>query len=235
MSDLATWHRVAADEKADSITQLAPPGVETIVEIGCGTGAVLEALDRRGFARRYWGCEPTRELYDAIPRKRIARLVDAEPVPFDQAFNGQSFDLGVLTHVAEHLRTPAVLLAEALSRCSYVLVEVPVEDNIAGRLRVGVKRVLGKSRLDNVPGHVQFFSRRTARALMNHAGGTVLNERAYFPMAPLAASANRPYQQAVVKVGERSSFLGRRYYEHFAMVGAATKFENWNGHYIAPL
>jgi hypothetical protein len=37
-----------------------------------------------------------------------------------------------------------------------------------------------------------------------------------------------------VKVAERSPFLARRYYEHFAMVGAATTFDDWKGHYIAP-
>ena len=85
-TDLPKWHRVAAHEKCDSIVQLAPQGVERIVEIGCGSGAVLEELDRRGFGRSYWACEPTTSLYDAIPDS-ISRLVARSPEPFDAAFS----------------------------------------------------------------------------------------------------------------------------------------------------
>ena len=52
-TDLPKWHRVAAHEKcAEHRFSPAPQGVERIVEIGCGSGAVLEELDRRGRSGR---------------------------------------------------------------------------------------------------------------------------------------------------------------------------------------
>jgi SAM-dependent methyltransferase len=234
-TDLATWHRVAANEKADSIIQLSPAGMERIVDIGCGSGAILEALDQRNFGGSYWGCEPTTDLYEAIPADRISRLVEATPTPFEEAFLDEPlFDLGIMAHVAEHLRTPAVLIAHALERCRYVLVEVPIEDNACGMVRTRAKQLAGRSRLDNVAGHVQFFSRRTARALIHHSGGKVIAERPYFPIAAASGSADHSYQRAVVAVAGASNFFGRRYYEHFAMIATAVRYENWQGHYIAP-
>ncbi len=232
-SEIPAWHRIAAREKAESISRLAPAGTETVVEIGCGSGAVLEELDRLGFAECYWACEPTPELFEAIPRERISRLGEAVEATFDEAFEGRSFDLAILTHVVEHVRAPATLIAEAMDRARFVVIEVPIEDNVAGRARGTIKRMLGQRRLDNPSGHVQFFSRRTARALVHHAGGSVLAERAYFPYAPVAASTEHGYQRAVLAAAH-IEWVGRRYYEHFAMLAGRAGFDHWNGHYVAP-
>jgi SAM-dependent methyltransferase len=233
-TDFASWHRVAAGEKADSITKLAPRGLERIIEIGCGTGAVLEALDRRGFGKYYWACEPTKELYDLISED-LGRLVSKVQATFDQAFPDEAgFDLGIITHVAEHLRTPAGLITQALTRCKYVIVEVPIEDAFIGRNRARVREVMGRPRLQNPSGHVQFFNRSTARALIHHSGGEVIDERAYFPMAPVSALAQKTYQQVVVRVASASECLGRRYYEHFAMLATAVTHDAWYGHLCVP-
>jgi precorrin-6B methylase 2 len=58
-SEVAEWLNVAADEKAASVIHLAPADTKTVVDIGCGSGSVLAALDKRGFAARYWACEPS--------------------------------------------------------------------------------------------------------------------------------------------------------------------------------
>jgi hypothetical protein len=235
ITDLASWHRLAGDEKVETILALAPPRSERIVEIGSGSGAVLEGLDRRGFGSQYWACEPTPHLHDAIPEKNIRRLVATSSEPFDRAFLGEPvFDLGILTHVVEHLRTPAVLLATAMERCRYVVVEVPIEDNILGKARTEVRRLAGRRRIDNVSGHVQFFNRRTARALVAHSGGEVLAERAYFPASGVAGRAGNAYQRTVAKTGSLFPPLGRLYYEHFAMLVRAVRYDDWQGHYIPP-
>jgi SAM-dependent methyltransferase len=234
--DLGAWHRVAAKEKAESIIQLAPPGSNRIVEVGCGTGAVLEALDEAEFGQSYWGCEPDERLCSAIQTDRISRLIEIQPTPFDEAFLDQAdFDLGIITHVAEHLLTPAALVAQLLRRCRYVLMEVPIEDNVLGRLRASIKTRMGKPRLDNPSGHVRFFSRETARALVRHSGGRLLADRPYFPMAPVAANADHGYQRLIVEVASASPFIGRRYYEHYALLATKVAYSDWTGPYTPPL
>jgi SAM-dependent methyltransferase len=232
-TDIARWLNVAADEKAASVIALAPPNVSTVVEIGCGTGALLHALDRQGFADRYWGCEPARNLYDQIPRQQIARLVDVAPTTFDSAFGVETFDLAILSHVLEHLLTPAVLLHEALARARYVLVEVPLEANAAGRARMAVKRASGRDPKMNDAGHVQFFSRNTARLLVRHAGGEVVADHGYFPEAPYREQAVHIYQRAVLASARIG--VARHYYEHFAMLTRRADVGEWDHHYARPV
>lgn len=213
----AAWLDVAAAGKAASIMALAPPEICTVAEVGCGSGAVIRALDERGFAHRYWACEPSRDLFDLIPCADIGRLVSAEPVHFADAFRGLTFDLVILSHVLEHLLSPAVLLHEALLRSKFVILEVPIENNVAGWLRSQLKRARGIDRLDNRAGHVQFFARRTARALVSHAGGKVIASRAYFPVEPYSVQADTVFRKAVL-ASAGAGPLVRRYYEHYTLL-----------------
>ena len=46
-------------------------------------------------------------------------------------------------------------------------------------------------------------------------------------MAAVSGSADRAYQKAVVQMASRSAWLGRRYYEHFAMLVSAVRYDDW--------
>lgn len=231
---IADWLAIAGEEKAESIVSLAPKSTSTVLEIGCGTGAVLEALDRRGFADQYWACEPSTELYAQVQGQNISRLQGLENTTLEHAFGDQTFDLAILSHVVEHLLAPATLIYEALSRASCVLVEVPIEGGPAGRARMAVKRTLGQDPYDNPAGHVQFFSRSSARQLAGHSGGKVVAERGYFPIAPYSAQATSALQKGVVAVAEVAEPVARVYYEHFAMLLSPVTVNDWDHHYAKP-
>jgi SAM-dependent methyltransferase len=231
-AQVAEWLEIAAHEKAASIVGLtAGHEVKEVIEIGTGSGAVLGALDRAGFAERYWACEPTADLLAQM--KPNGRLVEAVPETFDRAFPGKTFDLAILSHVVEHLLAPAPLINEALQRAKLVVVEVPIEGNAAGNARSWVKGRMGSPRVDNMAGHVQFFSRREARELIGHSGGTLLAERGYFPLAPYRASEEHAYQRFVLKAAKVEP-LARLYYEHFAMLCTQTRIASWNHVYAPP-
>ncbi len=232
--EIAQWLDVAGNEKAASIISLAPQNVRSVVEIGCGTGAVLEALDRRGFAERYWACEPQPELFAQIATSKISRLIAASQATFDQAFGNQCFDLAILTHVVEHLLTPAEVVTQALRRARHVFIEIPIEDNPAGWTRAHVRKLLGHDRRDNAAGHVQFFSRHSARKLIEFAGGTILAERGYFPYDSAAASADRLHKKVVLQLATHEA-VGRVYYEHYAMLAQLATIDNWGHHYHKPI
>ena len=227
-SEVAAWLDVAADEKATSVVELAPVGTETVVDIGCGSGSVLAALDRRGFAEKYWACEPSRELADQIPE--IPRLQSVEVSSFEAAFGARQFDLAILSHVVEHVRAPATLIAQALDRAKHVIVEVPIEATFLTRLRNH-----GKDPSDAHPsGHVHFFAESDARKLIRVAGGTVLAERSYFPFSPYRQLAERPSQRLLLVVASHFEGLARLHYEHFALLATARTFPNWQHHYPKP-
>lgn len=232
--DIAEWLAIAGAEKAASIARLAPPEVHNIVEIGCGTGAVLAALDRIGFGQHYWACEPAANLADQIDVDGITRLRDLERTTFDAAFHGRTFDLAVLSHVVEHLLAPADLIHQALHRARYVFIEVPIEQNFSGRVRMEFNRMRGRDQLTHSAGHVQFFSRRSTRLLVRYAGGELLNESGYFPRAPYAAQATRAHRRAVLAVS-RCGPVARAYYEHFAVVAQRAQCPSWDHHYARPV
>lgn len=231
--EIAAWLDIAAEEKADSILRLMPAAtIKSVVEIGCGTGAVLAALGRRNFADEYWACEPAPDLARLIGAQEIPRLRGVATTTFDDAFGGQSFDLAILTHVVEHVLAPAVLLHQALVRARFVLVEVPIEYNLAGRARMVIR---GRSAHTTAhpAGHVQFFSRRSVRLLVGHAGGVMLRQAGYFPRSAYAAQATHMYQRAVLTAA-RYKLPTRAYYEHFAILAQRRKLGAWDHHYAAP-
>jgi SAM-dependent methyltransferase len=165
------WRALGAEGKAWHVIELcARAGLrpESTLEVGCGDGAVLSALYRSGFGGRLQGAEIAQAAVDiawARPEIAAVELYDGERLPLAAG----SVELGVLSHVLEHVRDPAVLLAETARVCRAVVVEVPLEDNVFAR-RPGGRRASVSV------GHLQRFSRRAVHALVAQAGLRVAGE-----------------------------------------------------------
>ena len=161
---LGRWRALGARSKAAHVralcarTKLRP---RTVVEIGCGDGALLAAL--RGFAPVFDGFElsaPAVELARrALPDARRLEPFDGLHVP---AGDG-AYDLAILSHVLEHVPVPGPLLAEAARVAREVIVEVPLEDNRSAR------RPEKREEAASI-GHLHFFSRDDVRELIAGAG-----------------------------------------------------------------
>jgi SAM-dependent methyltransferase len=161
---LGRWRELGARSKAAHVRALcAETGLKprSIVEIGCGDGALLAAL--RGFAPVMDGFElsaPAAELARAaVPEARRIEAFDGAEVP---AGDGE-YDLAVLSHVVEHVLEPAPLIAEAARVAYEVVVEVPLEDNWSGRRP---RNVAESERI----GHLHLFERSDVRELLLEAG-----------------------------------------------------------------
>lgn len=165
------WRALGARAKADHVVELATRAGKrprTLLEVGCGDGALLLELARRGFVARPDGVEISSSAVE-IARRRpelgSVEVFDGERIP---AADG-SYDLGVLSHVLEHVADPGALLAETARACRAVIVEVPLELNLSARRaskRGGAAEV----------GHVQDFDRASARALATDRGLNVATE-----------------------------------------------------------
>jgi SAM-dependent methyltransferase len=167
----ARWRALGALGKADHVIALcARAGMRPrrTLEVGCGDGALLCELRARGFGGALSGVEIT-DAAVAIARERpqiesVARY-DGERLPDTDG----AYDLGILSHVLEHVPNPPALLAEVARACSAVLVEVPLEANVSAR-RAGKREHAAEV------GHLQRLDRDAARAIVARAGLRIVGE-----------------------------------------------------------
>jgi SAM-dependent methyltransferase len=139
-----------------------PGSPRTVAEVGCGDGVLLTLLARRGVGERLHGFEISeRAVAIAAGRPEIERVerFDGAALPAPDG----AYDLGVLSHVLEHVPEPAPLLAEVARACRAVVIEVPLEANrSASRPAAQVAR--------RELGHLHRFSRSAVRRLVGEAG-----------------------------------------------------------------
>jgi SAM-dependent methyltransferase len=161
----ASWRSLGAIGKADHVRTLcARVGLapQSTLEVGCGDGAVLCELHKHGFGGLLHGVEisaaavriaATRPQIDSVTLYDGVRLL---------AGDGQ-YELGVLSHVLEHVLDPAGLLQEVARACRSVVVEVPLEDNLSARRH-------SKREHAREIGHLRRLSRDRILAIVDDAG-----------------------------------------------------------------
>jgi SAM-dependent methyltransferase len=164
-SRYASWRALGAVGKADHVLALCSRvGLKpaSTLEVGCGDGALLSELHRRNFGGRLAGVEITAAAVEiARTRSEIASVELYDGLHL-AATDGE-YDLGILSHVLEHVPDPPALLAEVARACRAVVVEVPLEDNLSAR------RTSKREHADEV-GHLQRLSREGAREIVARAG-----------------------------------------------------------------
>jgi SAM-dependent methyltransferase len=198
---LGRWRELGARTKADHAVALCRrAGVRprTLIEIGCGDGALLEALDARRLAPVLDGVELSETAIElararTIPGARRLEAYDGARVPADDG----AYDLAVLSHVLEHVPEPVPLLAEAARVAPWVLVEVPLEANRSAA------RPAKRAEAARI-GHLHALSRRSVAHWLAAAG---LEPRAQLsdplPFAHHAFFGNR--RRAAIKWAVRTA------------------------------
>jgi SAM-dependent methyltransferase len=167
------WRALGARTNADYIEALlagAEVHPERVVEIGCGDGALMIELARRGIGRSFVGYEISRSVVEflngrGIPELERAAFYDGENVPEPD----EEFDLALVVNVVEHAPEPVPVLREAGRLARHAVVAIALEDTAAAR-RGAYRRKAAQI------GHVQRFDRDSARSLLEEAGLDVLAE-----------------------------------------------------------
>jgi SAM-dependent methyltransferase len=138
-SKMIQWRQFGAKEKSGNIARiLADNGAEKsddvhlnnvspgkILEVGCGTGIVLQELKNVGIGREFQGID----VIDLDRNRDVGEDIsllqyDGDTIPFDDLM----FDFTYATHVLEHIDNPRSLVKE-MSRVTNGLMyfEVPCE------------------------------------------------------------------------------------------------------------
>ncbi|HEX5910159.1 MAG TPA: class I SAM-dependent methyltransferase [Thermoleophilaceae bacterium] len=167
------WRALCAEGKADHVVRLAaeldrPPAA--VAEVGCGDGVLLELMARRGLGETHHGYEISERAVqiatDRLGPGAVERF-DGEHLPVADA----TYDLGVLSHVLEHVPDPLPLLRETGRAAGAVVVEVPLEDN-----RSASRPEAERARQEI--GHLHRFNRGDIHVLCAAAGLRVVAELA---------------------------------------------------------
>ena len=152
---------------------------QEVLDLGCGEGFLAAELVKDG--NRVSGV-------DALPQTaHISALTEYYSADLDQGLDrviqelsGRRFDRVLLLDILEHLRNSERILKqchELVRQNGLVVVSVPNVANIYVRLMLLMGRFTYSERgiLDNT--HVRFFTRKTARRMLESAGYQIVGER----------------------------------------------------------
>ncbi|MEA2237928.1 MAG: hypothetical protein QOC81_2652 [Thermoanaerobaculia bacterium] len=154
-----------------------------VLDVGCGFATTSQHIAKRG--NGVVGIESSAEAV-AVARTRVSEVVHADLQQLDdvkRALDGRRFDVIIFADVLEHLAWPIGILRgylDLLKEGGSVIVSLPNVglwsvrlSLLAGRFRYEETGVLDHT-------HLRFFTRRTAREMIEQAGLTVIN-RTYNP------------------------------------------------------
>lgn len=165
--DLHRWRATLAARNADEIVPLLRQGGwpnETIVELGCGDGALLAALSSRGVGRRYCAYEVSRSAVEYVGSVRIPGLYKVEF--YDGLRTPEAdgaFDMAVVSHVIEHASDPIAVLREAGRLAPTVVVQIILADTLPAR-RAAHRQEVQRT------GHFNEYNLSSARLAIREAG-----------------------------------------------------------------
>lgn len=154
----------AFHERAVSYVNEAAP--RCILEVGCGEGYVLAAIQDAGVDAALVGVDLSATAI-AAARRRVAppaELRVGDALETANSFTGPQPDLVMMLEVLEHLEHPASMLQGLTTLTTrYVLLSVPREPLFRGMNLLRLKNV---RRLGNDPEHLNHWSTRTFTALV---------------------------------------------------------------------
>jgi 2-polyprenyl-3-methyl-5-hydroxy-6-metoxy-1,4-benzoquinol methylase len=150
-----------------------------VLDIGCGEG--FFAMELAAAGNRISGIDSRAMPEENSVFEHYCSIdLDAGIAPAIQQLRGKCFDRILLLDVLEHLKRPELILDEChavLKPEGRIIVSLPNIANIAVRLALLTGRFDYRERgiLDRT--HLRFFTRKTARQLLENAGYAVVEER----------------------------------------------------------
>lgn len=161
--------KVYDNEGNADVVALVPASARTVLDVGCGAGSNAALLLRRDPGKRIYGVTGSASEAELARRHMVQCWVADLEAPLPVELTALRFDCIVLSHVLEHLRDPAALLArlstqlEPGGRC---VIAVPNVMNWRERAQflAGKFEYQKTGTLDET--HLRFFSYYTAPRML---------------------------------------------------------------------
>ncbi len=163
------------DHARPEVQRLIPPSARTVLDVGCGAGALGAALKRQGVLQVI-GVEADPKAAEAA-RKVLDRVHLGDIEDLGLPYPPETFDWIVLADILEHLRGPwgvVKRLTPLLTPHGRVIASLPNVRHwsVLRGLLEGEWTYLPAGILDR--GHLRFFTLRSGRALLEAADLTVI-------------------------------------------------------------
>lgn len=206
----------------DVIQRMLPPAVSTVLEVGCGQGALGARLSTR---YRYLGIEPDADSF-RVAQGRFAHLGslgngEVRSVTVESLDASAKFDLVCAFEVLEHIEDDAAALeqwARRLNPGGWLLLSVPAHQE-----RYGAS--------DQLVGHFRRYEPEQLSAMVGKLGFGEIEVREYGGPLGYALEAGRNAigrrrlrRMGDVSFAERTGGSGRLFQPTNAAMGAATLY-----------
>lgn len=220
------WRELCAKDKVSNqlsiFAQLPEKDNIKILEVGCGDGAIARELSRNNVFTEYVGVEISSSGIEAAQKLEISDTkficMRADDI---LKFNNDS-TVTLLCHVVEHLENPRSLLLKARDWSEYLIVEVPLEDNIR----------MGQNYDWNPVGHINKFKMSTIRILLQTCGWEIICTKIYNPSRQartfFAKNLNSNFAWFVKEIAFRinKKFASKLFTYHFVILAQQRKLES---------
>jgi len=165
LAENPTWHEEDAPWKTKHIEAILARNAvhpRSICEVGCGTGAIVEILARQHPEAEVSGYEISPQAYERSLLRKAPNLT----FNFGTAFGlGKQFDVSMAIDVIEHVENPFDFVRSMKDISRWQVLHIPLDMNA---LAVGRGWVITQAR-DKI-GHIHYFTRDTALALLRECG-----------------------------------------------------------------
>lgn len=199
-----TWHVERSPWKAQQILKMMTrSGIapETICEVGCGAGEILTQLQKEmGSSCSFWGYEISPQAVE-LARGRENDRLHFKLADFKQ--EDEFFDLILVVDTLEHMEDCYSFLRNVKTKSQYKLIHFGLDLTVESLLRPNA--LLGFRSTRGHVGHVHYFTKNMAIAMLEDMGYEVLN---YF-YTPRAFAFAQTFKSKLLQV-PRSLFFAIR-------------------------
>jgi ubiquinone/menaquinone biosynthesis C-methylase UbiE len=166
------WRTIGAKYKAKNIIELSKTiKFNSVLEVGCGEGAILDWLSKWNFSTNLHAIEISESGMAMTKSKNIEHLksitlFDGYKIPFED----NQFDLIICSHVMEHVEHERVLLREIRRVSKHQVFEVPIDFSFYVDKKI--KHFLAY-------GHINIYTPALFRFLLLSENFNILNHKCY--------------------------------------------------------
>ncbi len=145
-----------------------PDIIETVCDIGCGSGELLRRWAEEEPGVSFWGYEPSPQAFGLCLQKKpdnVEFVLSATPE------KGKTFDLALALDVLEHVPSPQELLETLKQSAPRIILHVPLEKNL--------RTFLSPSLLERerrMVGHLHFYTWFSLKKLLQDSGLRVVGK-----------------------------------------------------------